>query len=377
MEEQKRLLIVDDEEEIRENLMDFAEFKGFQVFDACNGVEALKVLESEEPDLVISDLMMPEMGGMQLLQEIGKREMEVPVVIMTAFGTMEYAIEAMKSGAADFLTKPIDLPYMMQVVEKVLKRSEMEQKIKEQQRQLEEDLHHAATIQRCLLPDDLETPRLSFHYRFEPLIAIGGDYLTVHQYSMDKFAFALYDVSGHGVSAALTANMVHNQLQQRLSEHRPPSNIIDLLNRFIMRNIGEASMFITMGIVIIDFEEELMSISNAGHPDLLVWRDEAENLEMISSHTPPVGMVPKILGEKNETVLEIKTGDRIILYTDGFTEMRNPEGQMLGSQGFKDFVLKYCRLRPMDFLRKMYDDIGEFAAEEQDDDLTLVLIDIK
>ncbi|RJP31981.1 MAG: response regulator [Candidatus Omnitrophota bacterium] len=377
MNQKHTLLIVDDEEEIRENLKDFAEFKGFTVLEAGNGREALAHLETHQPDLIISDLMMPEIGGLQLLQELAKRDVGIPVVIMTAFGTMEYAIDAMKNGAADFLTKPIDLSYMMQVVDKILKRSAMERKVKEQQRQLEEDLRHAATIQRCLLPEAIETTRFSFHYRYEPLIAIGGDYLTVHQYSADKVAIALYDVSGHGVSAALTANMVHNQLQQRLAEHRPPSNVIDLLNRFIIRNIGESSMFITMGIVIIDWEEETMRFANAGHPDLLIWRDRERTLQTISSHTPPVGMTPNILGDQNETNLKLAGEDRIILYTDGFLERRNAEGKMLGSQGFQELIKTHCRLRPTDFLRQILDDIDRYSAEAADDDLTLVVVDVK
>ncbi len=184
-------------------------------------------------------------------------------------------------------------------------------------------------------------------------------------------------MSGHGVSAALTANLVHNQLQQRLSEHRPPSNVINLLNRFITGNIDETSMFITMGIVIVDLEEGTMSITNAGHPDLFVWRNQEAVLETISSHTPPVGMTSRILGDCNETVMDVSPGDRVVLYTDGFLESRNQEGQMLGSQGLKELVKQHCCLRPADFLSKMFDDLFTYNAEEKDDDLTLVVLDIK
>ncbi len=168
------LLIVDDEEEIRENLCDYAEFKGFNVLEAENGLEALEILEDESPDLIISDMMMPKMGGLELLQEIAKRDIDTPTVMMTAFGTMEYAIDAMKNGAEDFLSKPIDLSYMMQVVNRVLDRSAMRKKVKEQQLQLETDLQHASMIQRCLLPVPINNERFSFHYRYQPLIAIGA-----------------------------------------------------------------------------------------------------------------------------------------------------------------------------------------------------------
>lgn len=256
MAERPTLLIVDDEDEIRENLSDFAEFKGFTVHQASNGLQALEILKSNKPDTIISDLMMPEMGGMELLQELARLGSDIPVVIMTAFGTMEYAIDAMKSGTADFITKPIDLTYMLKVVDKILQRSAMQQKIKEQQMQLEEDLRHAASIQRCLLPEPIDNQYLSIEYRYEPLIAIGGDYLTVHQYSPHEVTIALYDVSGHGVSAALTANLVHNQLLQRLAERRPPSNVTNLLTRFITTNIDKTTTFFTMAIVAIWRKEQ-------------------------------------------------------------------------------------------------------------------------
>ncbi len=377
MVESNILLIVDDEEEIRENLSDFAEFKGFRVLQAGNGLRALAILEEEKPDLIISDLMMPEMGGIQLLQEFQNRGIEIPVVIMTAFGTMEYAIDAMKNGAADFLTKPIDLTYMLKVVSKILERNAMRQKIKEQQKQLEEDLRHAAIIQRCLLPDPFENQYLSIHYRYEPLIAIGGDYLTLHQYSPQEMAIAIYDVSGHGVSAALTASLVHNQLQQRLAERRPPSNVINILNRFITDHIDKTSMFITMAIVGIDLQEGNMTITNAGHPEVYLLRKETGRLEAIPSHTPPVGMTPKILGDQNETTLHIASGDRLILYTDGFLEARNQAGSMVGKDGFQEMILRHSSCKPTDFLQRMYDDLAHFHAGEPEDDMTLLVADIQ
>ena len=371
------LLIVDDEEEIRENLKDFAEFKGFTVREAGNGLEALDVLEAQRPHLVISDLKMPEMDGLEMLLEIARRGIQVPVVIMTAFGTMEYAINAMKNGAADFITKPIDLPYLMRVVERVLKRSEIEQKVKDQQRQLDEDIQHAAMIQRCLLPEPIDSPRLVVHYRYHPYIAIGGDYLTLHKYNDSRVAFALYDVSGHGVSAALTANLVHNQLQLRLAEHRPPSNIIDLLNRFITQHIGKTNMFVTMIIGMIDAEEGSLVVSNAGHPEMLLWHGERHELEGVSSHLPPVGFAPKILCDRNESRLEVASGDRIILFTDGLTEACNAEGVLAGLRGMKEWFGRYKELPVESFLDAMFSEVEQFRQGEADDDMTLMVLDVR
>jgi len=374
---QKRMLIVDDEMEIRENLHDFVVFKGFDVVEAGNGLEALEIVKSNKPDIIVSDFKMPKMNGLQMLQEIVKLELDIPVVIMTAFGTMEYAIDAMKNGAADFITKPIDLPYLMKVVERVLKRSLMEKKVKEQQLQLDEDLKHAATIQQCLLPQEIETPYFSMHFRFEPMIAIGGDYLTVQKYSEKEFAVALYDVTGHGVSAALTANLLHSRLKQLLSDRRPPSNVVDMLNRFIIKSIGQTHMFATMAVILLDLEMETLTVTNAGHPELYLWRGKENRLDSIMPHLPPVGFGPKILGDNNESIIEASSGDRLVCYTDGYVETENQKREMLGKNGLHDMIKKHCHLRPTDFLQNMHDDLTAYRDGEPDDDLTLLVVDVK
>jgi signal transduction histidine kinase len=132
----EQLFIVDDEEEIRLSLCDFLEHEGFQVIVAANGAEALKLLDAQFPRVVISDLMMPDVDGIQFLEELTKRKINIPVIIMTAFGTMDHAIQAMKKGASDFITKPIDLDYLLQTIRRVIDRSKMSEKIKEQQQQL-------------------------------------------------------------------------------------------------------------------------------------------------------------------------------------------------------------------------------------------------
>ena len=246
-----RILVADDDRVTSRFVRSLLEGEGYEVLVADDGEHAVELALEHRPDLIVSDLMMPEMGGLEFLQELPQKNIDIPVVIMTAFGTMEYAIDAMKNGAADFLTKPIDLNYMTTVISRVLARNAMKKKIEEQQRQLDDDLRHAAVIQECLLPKPIDTPHLSIKYRYQPFIAIGGDYLTVHRYSERELAVAVYDVSGHGVSASLTASLVHNQLQQRLAEHRPPSNVIHLLNRFITDQIGKTSMFLTIVIAAI------------------------------------------------------------------------------------------------------------------------------
>ncbi len=115
-----RILVVDDEIDIRSALSDYLSFEGFSVLTAENGKQALAVYNENVIDLIISDLVMPELDGIGLLKKIRKIDEDVPVIIMTAFSTVEYSVEAMKAGAFDFISKPFDFKRVFFVIVKAL-----------------------------------------------------------------------------------------------------------------------------------------------------------------------------------------------------------------------------------------------------------------
>ena len=117
-EERPRILIVDDEKFIRDILADFLGLEGYTVRTAADGVAALDALSSARYDLVISDLKMPRMGGIELLEEIPKISPSTLTVIMTGFGTVETAIDAMKRGAYDYVLKPFKMEEVIHIVQR-------------------------------------------------------------------------------------------------------------------------------------------------------------------------------------------------------------------------------------------------------------------
>jgi len=118
--EAKRVLIVDDEEPLREMLQCFLETKGYGARAASGAKEALALIHEEPPDLILLDIRMPEMDGLETLERIRKVDGQVPVVMMTGFGTVDSAVAAMKLGARDFITKPVKLGELLRVVEDAL-----------------------------------------------------------------------------------------------------------------------------------------------------------------------------------------------------------------------------------------------------------------
>lgn len=120
-----RVLVVDDEQVIREILSDFLTMEGFQVLTAADGEHALTLLEAAPVNLVISDLKMPRMGGLELLARIRESHPEVVTLIMTGYGTVETAIEAMKRGAFDYVLKPFKVEEVMHTVRRGIEQQRL------------------------------------------------------------------------------------------------------------------------------------------------------------------------------------------------------------------------------------------------------------
>jgi len=116
----ENILIIDDEPDMREALTAALRREGLCVFTAANGVEALEKVQGQSFDLIITDVRMPRMGGLALLQELRRTSVETPVIMMTGYGRIEDAVEAMKAGAFDYLLKPFSLDDLKVVVTKAL-----------------------------------------------------------------------------------------------------------------------------------------------------------------------------------------------------------------------------------------------------------------
>jgi len=125
----ERILIVDDDPSMRYSLNRMMDGQGLQLSLAKNGAEALERFEQDRPDLVVMDIKMPGRSGLEVLREIKEKDPKALVILMTAFGTTETAIEAMKFGAFDYILKPFDIPQMRGLVERALEVSRMMKKI--------------------------------------------------------------------------------------------------------------------------------------------------------------------------------------------------------------------------------------------------------
>jgi DNA-binding NtrC family response regulator len=119
------ILVADDDTDIRDILKDTLNSLGARIITAANGQECLDRVEVDAPDLILLDIEMPIKNGLQVLQELRQRGSDTTVIMITAYGTVERAVQAMKQGAYDFITKPFDLDHIVLTVEKALERERL------------------------------------------------------------------------------------------------------------------------------------------------------------------------------------------------------------------------------------------------------------
>jgi DNA-binding NtrC family response regulator len=126
----KRILVVDDDDSLRWVTQTQLEDAGYEVATFAGGQAVLEEIERKRPAAVITDLKMPGMTGIELLRHIRAAETDLPVIVITAFGSIQSAVEAVKAGASDYLTKPIDYEELCLVIERVLERQNLVEEVR-------------------------------------------------------------------------------------------------------------------------------------------------------------------------------------------------------------------------------------------------------
>ena len=122
----RKILVIDDEQNIRKMLTRVLSPEGFIIKEADNGLEALKRLQEENYSLVLLDLKMPGLNGIEILKKIRENDLNLPVIMMSAYGSIPEAVEAMKLGALDYLIKPFDIEELKIIIKRTIKQYELE-----------------------------------------------------------------------------------------------------------------------------------------------------------------------------------------------------------------------------------------------------------
>jgi phosphoserine phosphatase RsbU/P len=240
--------------------------------------------------------------------------------------------------------------------------------------ELHHDLGKARQMQMSLVPKNPAVPGLEIAIGFEPCNWIGGDYANVLPISDGRVLLAIADACGKGMAAAMIASGVHSIVHSSIRAGSKLDAMVQSLNQYLLESMDRQS-FVTMIGAMVDPRTGKATCFNAGHPPMLVIEPNGHVTEMRYGHNPPLGVMPMTIELDN---IELKPGQLLVLFTDGLSEMRNPQGRMLGLDGVKSRLSQLYADEPgaslkdlADRLTKTLDEIrGEGTAS---DDRTFLL----
>ncbi|MDH4608924.1 two-component system response regulator RssB [Pseudomonas sp. BN102] len=383
-----KLLIIDDDEVVRASLAAYLEDSGFSVRQASNGLQGLQVFERDRPDLVICDLRMPQVDGLELIRRISELESETPVIVVSGAGVMSDAVEALRLGAADYLIKPLeDLAVLEHSVRRALDRSALRlenrryrEKLEAANRELQASLHllqedqnAGRQVQMNMLP---VTPwmvdGLRFAHQIIPSLYLSGDFVDYFRVDERRVAFYLADVSGHGASSAFVTVLLKFMTTRLLYESRrngtlpefKPSEVLGHINRGLINcKLGK---HVTMLGGVIDEQSGKLTYSIGGHLPLPVLYSEGK-ASYLAGKGLPVGLFDE--ASYDDHVIELPPAFSLTLLSDGILDLLPGNTLKDKEAALPDLVCEAGG--SLDGLRQVF---GLASLGEMPDDIALLVL---
>ncbi|MCB0194395.1 MAG: SpoIIE family protein phosphatase [Anaerolineae bacterium] len=333
-----RILVVDDYKINRLKISMAVKNLGHSTILAENGRIALDILQNQPVDLVLLDILMPEIDGYQVLTEMkSRRELrDIPVIVISAQEELLSIIKAIELGAEDYLPKTFDPILLKARINACLEKKRLRDQQSATLAQLDTEnkrksaeLENARQIQRSMLP--LATPSLPYldvAAWQETASEVGGDYYDFLTRVGDKQLLILGDATGHGVSSALMVSMTKALLLAHRGHHIEA--LLDELN-VILCKLGLGKQ-LNMALLLLELEEKpdggiTVSASGGGIPPIYILRPTAPVKEVLISGLP-LGITHE--ADYQVTSFDLAPGEAIVLMSDGVVEQFNAAGQFLG-----------------------------------------------
>ncbi len=248
-------------------------------------------------------------------------------------------------------------------------------KLEERQKEIEDELALAARVQQTLAPKSLVWGGLRVDTYYHPVRSIGGDFGLVAPQNDDHLNLLVFDVSGHGIGAALVANRLYSETMTQLRARSSFGDMFRQLNRFVMQNIGSSVFFFTVAAARVDRAARRMVFAGAGHPPGMVVTPGQEP-RLLESRSMVLGALPEAVDREATLDVDLDPGDRIVLYTDGITDVFDSNGEMLGVPGVQKFVRETALLPFAEMKQGILDRVAEWREGPPSDDVSVVLAEV-
>lgn len=383
-----RILTIDDEDLVREVITAYLEDSGFEVIQAGDGQTGINLICRELPDLVLCDLRMPGMDGLQVLATVTRDFPELPILVVSGLGGMSDAIQALKLGAWDYVTKPIeDMAVLEYAINHALERARLRRENREHRehleavneqlqqtlRRLQEDETAARRIQFQLLPENDKAYR---NYRFSRHLLtsqyLSGDFVDYFAIDGEHLGFYIADVSGHGVSSAFVTVMLKSYMSRYRELYRQnrdkgilnPAETLSRLNREIFG--CRMDKYLTMFYGVIHWPNNQLRYSSGGQFPFPILFD-GEQASYLGKKSLPVGLFD--FASYQVESLDLPRWFAMVLISDGILETL-PQTTLRDKQAF---LLDRIQNTELD-IENLIQVLGLDCAGPLPDDVTLLLV---
>ena len=376
-----KILVVDDEPDLEPLVLQRMRRQirrgQYEFVFAQNGVEALEKLGADPTiDMVVSDINMPRMDGLTLLDQIPNVSPDIRAIIVSAYGDMENIRTAMNRGAFDFVTKPVDFDDLQITIDRTLAHIEQWREAlstRDKLVALQNELDVASKMQQSILPTAF--PSGDSYQTFgtmEPARNVGGDFFDLIRLEDGRVGLAIADVSDKGVPAALFMMSSRTLLKGSAIGLGQPDQVLTEVNNLLNED-DTTGMFVTMLYAVYDPETSVLTYASGGHdPPLVVHADGTSELKELTG-----GIALGVLGgfDYRQESFELAPGDTVCLYTDGVTEATNEQGELMGIEGIQALFAEAPPGNAEQSCMAMMTRVIDFTGEApQHDDITCLTL---
>jgi phosphoserine phosphatase RsbU/P len=368
-----RILIADDQPDLLDALILLLKGQDIEVHAVTSPEAAVAALESRPFDLVLMDLnytvdTTSGREGIDLLSRVQALDRELPVIVMTGWGTVDLAVEAMRRGVRDFVQKPWDNAHLLDTLRHEIDEGRARRLREHAERR---EFSEALKIQRRLLPQDVpQIDGWELAASWQPAGGIGGDCFDTLRFGTSRMAISIADVVGKGIPAALLMANLQAAVRAFASEAVAPTALCEQVNRILCGNIAEGR-FISFFYCLLDAAIGNLTYCNAGHYlPMLVHGDGSS--ERLGSGGPVLGVIPEAIYEQADVALG--AGDRLVLFTDGITEARSRTGEEFGEARLLEAAIAHRACSAPALQARLSAEVAAFTDGNLQDDATLIVL---
>jgi len=368
-----RILLVEDELNIAKLFQYNLSKAGYEVTHAVNGREGYQTAEKIIPDLIISDIMMPEVDGFEFRKRLLENTelKKIPFVFLTAKGDEDDILQGYDLEIEDYIIKTSSPKVVIAKVSAILKTLE-----KERLKVVDEVQKAADSMGVKVVPDEFpkfEGYEIS-HWHLPHKNVPGGDFIDYIKINEDNLVVVLGDTMGKrwgawyfAVAYAGYVRSATRFVLESAVEYKP-SDILNKVNESVFKDERISEVFITLSIIIINKKNNTVKYSGAG--DLPLFYKSNNGVQSLVSKGLLLGFSQS--GEYEDHELLLENGNELFLVTDGITEARNSAGDMFKEEGFVEFLSKMDST--LDSLEQIKKEMYNYTSGEFEDDVSLIKI---